>query len=468
MNIITIEIKNDIMNLISSFYAKFEPEVAKYQHLDIINRSVISIDEFYETFILCHAEIRKDTKNKVRYFIQRKLSKLNKITDDKLPEYDIINDTCPTTVDFYWDTLFHIYILMESCMEDIDQTVINTIASEIAKHTEQIELIAQNAEDDKRKKDILADRHTELLKEKMDELDLPDVNSLLSKVNDPMVMEVLKKFTGQDNIDIASMLKQTLGTDNLDTVDINSIMKQTLGENKEIATMLSTLMDSYNNGDKTMDMSNMSSILDSVIPTVDSNCEVNNILIEKMFNDLLYVYEKKDNSHPAIEDRISTTSLKYMNLINRGSLQINELLGCLWKVANNEEKQNYIVTMDKEDLTADTTKILINKYVPKDILSQIPIDINMIIDSFFDGGFTDMSSMFDMAKTYMSGHEENIKEVILDEDQSKEMEEYYDKMMNNCEETTSCHLSSSSVVKSNGTEPGNDTSSKKKNSKKRV
>lgn len=450
MSVISDGIKKDIKDLITSFYAKFNPEVEKYQHLEIISRSAVSIDDFYDGFVQAHAEIRTDNKNKVRYFIQKKFNKLNKISTIKLPEHDIINQMCTTTIDLYWDTMHHMYILAESCMSDTDQTVINTIASEITKYSQQLEEIAAAEAAEIERKEAQAKKHAELLEQRMDKIDMPDINSLLSNVTDPKMKKAMKQMAKQSGM------------------DINGALKSALGENKEVASMITTLMQNYNNAeDKTFDVQNMSSIFGSIIPEIDHTCQVNIILANKIYQDLLYVYEKKDETFPIIDQRIINTANKYMGLVKNGSLKVEELIACLWKVANDDEKQKYVVAMEKETITAPTIKTLINKFVPRQMLRQVPMDINGIVDTIFDGNFADLTSLFDMAKTYMANQSEEPEEVKLTEDQTLELEAYYDKMMSLGEKDTSSGdvPSSSSKKKVEGKSSPDDVSTSKKKGK---
>jgi hypothetical protein len=415
MSEIPEDIKNDALSLVQAFYAKFSPEVEKYRHLEIISRPAISEKEFYDRFMNSHEEIRLNSKGKIKYFIQKKANKLHKITDQKLPEHDIIDQMCTTTVDLYWDTLHHMYILLESCMPDVDQIVINTIASEISKYDQKLIDEAQAKVDLIAKKEAQDARRVELLEQKMEKMEMPDMSSLMAGIDDPEMKKMMKKMT-----------KGAGG------FDINGAMKAALGENKEVASIVSTLLDNYNSGEnKTFDVQNMASVLGSVIPEIDHTCEVNIILVNKIYQDLLYVYEKKDETVPNIDKRIIATANKYMDLVKKGSLKIEELIACLWKVANNEEMQKYVVAMEKEEITAPTIKTLVKKYVPRQMLRQVPVDIDTIIDGICDGNFTDLTSIFDLAKTYMSGQEEEPVTVELTNEQTLELEAYYDKLMSN-------------------------------------
>lgn len=426
MSTIPSNIKNDIIDLITSFHEKFEPEVEKYRHLDIIDRSVIPIEDFYNVFVACHSEIRDDCKTKGRYFIMKKANKLHKISVNKLPENDIIDSMCDSTVDFYWDTLHHIYILLENCMDEKDQTVINTIASEISKHNEQMESLRALELENQAKKDKILAKKAEAMERKMEKIDMPDISTIMDSVKDPKMMEMIQKMAG--GADIEGMLKGVM--DKNSGADLNGMLKGVMGENTELVSMMGTLLDSYNNGDKSMDMNNLSSMIGSVVPTIDHTCQVNVILINKIYQDLLYIYEKQDANAPVIDKRIVTTVDRYMALVAKGSLKVEELIGCLWKVANDEDKQKYVVEMEKEVITGPTIKKLIKKYVPKMMLDQVPMDIDTIVDSIFAGNMADLSSIFDMAKQYMSGGDVEVEK--LSDIQMANLADHYDRMMETC------------------------------------
>lgn len=425
---IPIDIKNDVMALIDSFYQKFNNEAEKLKILDIIESEPMTQEEFYNAFLNCHNEIRQDAKNRARYFILKKTKKLHSSITNELPEHSVINQYCiPSTVDSYWDTLFHSYVLLESCMEDKDQSVITTIVNTIDETT-RLEEERLKAENDARlNKELLIERKAKIMEDRVDKMNVPDIKSLLSQVKDPKISKMLNELGGKSGMDIDKLMQ--MAENHTGGGDLNNMLKGLMGENKEAASVLSTLMDSFNDTDGSINIENIGSILSSVVPSIDQTCHVNAVLIEKMYNDILYIYEKKTNPTLPLSKRVTDIVTKYIDIVKKGCFSPEELIGCIWKVATDEDKQQYLKNMEKEDIDAESIKAIIKKFVPRNILRQIPVDVDAVIDTIFEGNFADIGSLMDVAKNFMTTQTGTIEEDELTEEQMAELEAQYDRMM---------------------------------------
>lgn len=442
---IPTDIKNDIMTLIDSFYQKFHPEMEKLRVLEIIESEPITKDQFYNTFTLSHNDIRQDTKNRVRYFILKKHKKLHGNISNHLPEHENVMTYCvPSTIELYWDTLFHSYMLLESCRTDKDESVITTIVSVIEKASKEAEEKALEEEEKKKRKEEQIERKAQIMEKRMEKVNMPDVKELMAHVKDPKIAKAINELGGRSGLDFDKLMKMA---EDKAGGDINGVLKGALSENKEIASILTTLMDSFNNTDGNINLENINSVLSSIIPPIDHTCHVNAVLIDKIYSDLIYVYEKKDESFPPLTNRVSTTITKYMDIIKKGILPIEELVGCMWKVATDEDKQEYVKNMEKETIDGPSIKIIIKKFIPRQILRQIPVDIDSIVDTIFNNNFAEIGSLMDMAKNFMTSQSGDVEEEQLTDDQMAELEAHYDKLMATVKDESTVDTSSSKKSK---------------------
>lgn len=417
------DVKSDIESLITSFYEQYVPEMERYKYLELVTNDPCTKEEFYSKMIKSHIEIRKDTAKKARYFILKKTQKLNTECKNKLPEIDNIENLSTETRSNYWETVHQIYMLLESEQHDKDEAVINTIGIGLERLTiekqENLVLIEKNLE----KERIKNNKKIQKINKKIDEISIPNSSELIEKAT--------SAIDTISNPEVADLVKTFLNTGAEHTKDfnINGMMKKALNENSQYNSIIIALLDGYNSTNGDFSMENMTSIINNINQTVDVSKPEISILTEKLFQDFVYIYEKKAGKPKKIIVRFDEIVSKYTKLVKGNIVQITELLTCVWKIANDEEKRTFIESMNNDDINSVVIKKLIKKYIPEEMLNKLPVDPDAIIDMFFTGDMVNLSSMLDSAKNWVSTINQETPEPQLTDEQMAELEEYYDKVM---------------------------------------
>jgi len=417
LNLIMSRIESEVRNLINIFYRSFEPEMERYKYLELVTASPITECEFYSQFYNVYTEIRTDTVKKVRYFISKKIAKLNNECANKLPEIDNIPCLSNNIRDMYWETLYQSYMLLESIHPEKNEAVINTLAVELKKVYDAREVEQARIASEKLKEETINAKKVKKMTKQIDEMGVPNTNDLLDKA------------TGLVNPEIMSLIKTAMNSESL---NISEMIKKSLADYPTSAAILSTIMDSYMSTNGELNEGNLKIVVNEAISGLNIDSPEFNVLIDKIYNDILYIYEKPSGKRSQkMINRINDTFEKYKTLIDKKSFSVEELVGCIWKIANDEEKRKYIDSMEKEEISPSIIKALIKKHVPSEILAYIPIDINTIIDTMFTGDMSNISSLLDMAKGWLTATKKPAIEEKLTDAQMAELEDYYDKIMDN-------------------------------------
>jgi len=101
--------------------------------IEIDKKTLIILEKtLWSVFINNHLEIRQNMKL-TRYFILKKMNKLNKELKTQLYMKNIYDNLLDITQDEYWKFIHTLFILFETAHIDKDDAIINTIAAELLK-----------------------------------------------------------------------------------------------------------------------------------------------------------------------------------------------------------------------------------------------------------------------------------------------------------------------------------------------
>ena len=408
-------IEFEVKNLISIFYKSFEPEMERYKYLELVKTDPISEKDFYTGFFNVYSEIRTDTAKKVRYFISKKILKLNNECTNKLPEIDNIHNLSNNIKEMYWETLYQSYMLFESIHPEKNEAVINTLAVELKKVYDNREQEEKKISEERIKSELINSKKMKKMNKQIDSMDISSTTNKLIEQASSMVTP-----------EIASLLKSNLPG----SLNIMDTVKESLSQYPRYSSIISSVLESYLTTGE-ISAESFTSIVNTSLEGIDTESEEFNLLTERIYKDMLYIYEKPSSKSLKLVTRINNTFEKYKSLLEKKSFSYEEIMGCVWKIANDTEKRAYIDNMEKDDINSSTIKLLIKKHIPPEFLAYIPMDINTIIDTVFTGDMSNISSLLDIAKGWLTSNTKTVKEEEkLTEDQMAELEKFYDKILN--------------------------------------
>lgn len=403
---LSAEDSEEINILINDFYYNIENEFEKLSFLDIVTDMTCKREEFYDQFLQVHQEVR-ETNHKIRHFILMKVNKIKKENTHTVPLMDIIGAFSNETEKKYWELVQHLYILLEASCDDSQDDVISTITVELQKrHDKEQEMFLEKQAKEQQQLLILEEKQKSR-DERAKKQQIPDVDEMLSHLdNNPEVMEIFNKMSGGAS-----------------TKNMNQALKQAMKENPEMTNMFKSAISMM--GDSEDANNDMMSVLEQFMPKVDMECHTNIVLLNKIYNDIIYVFSTNDDNNTNIKDRIITKTKMYRSIIEKGKLTPDEIVACIWKITTHDEMKDYIVNMSKTEITMELVLSIATEVLPKDWIDNFG-DIEKIksMCSGMSGGGIDIVSMMDMFKSANPGVSE--PEIILTEEQMLELEKYYD------------------------------------------
>lgn len=326
------EDKNDIDFLINNFYNDIEHEFEKLSFLDIVSDITCERDNFLNEFVKVHQEIRQ-TNHKIRHFILMKTNKIKKENANTIPLMDIIGAFSNDIEKKYWDMTQHVYIMLESACDDKQDEVINTITIELQKRDDKLKEQMLEIEAKKQRELDIIERKNKAREERAEKQKLPDIDEMLSHMdNNPEMMEMFNKMSGGAS-----------------TNDMGNTIKQAMNENPEMTSMFKNAMAMMKESGDDSDMDVMG-IVEQFIPNIDMNCHTNVVLLNKIYNDIVYVFSTAENETSDIKDRLMDKITSYRHIIESGKLTPEEIISCIWKISTHEDMKNYIINMEKTEL----------------------------------------------------------------------------------------------------------------------
>lgn len=390
-------VNNECKELIQTLYEEMQPKMEKLVFLELVNKNYIDQDTFFSQMIDIHQEIRKASTNKFRYFVNMKLGKLVKDIKSPLPLSEYLslidNDTCHT----YWKTVHQLYALLESECKDKNEPYINTLVSEVDRRDNVKALEAEQVELRHKK---MAENAEKRLTIQQDRANLPDIDEFINQLDsNPEMMEAVAMMTGQ----------------NMSTKEMKHSLKQAMKSNPQMINMIKGAMSMANNDGAEMDLMGM---LEQFIPDIDMNCHTNIVLVNKIYNDMLYIFEGD-----TVKERMIEKAQVYKDLIGNNRITISEIIACMWKITNDEEKFNSIQNISTEHLNMDTLMAVALEFIPTDMLDKLG-DLEALKNMMSSG---DMGGMGDIMKMFKGKMNPEIEEELTEE-QLKELEEFYNSM----------------------------------------
>jgi len=384
-------IKNECEELVNLLYADYQPKLEKLVFLGLVDENFIKQEEFLNQMITLHQEIRLASTNRFRYFVNMKLGKLVANIKSSLPLSEYLDMVGQDVCYNYWNTVHHLYALLESVCEDKNEAYINTLVSEINRRDKVKALEEAEIAERQRKMAENAEKHLSLKEERT------NVDDFLDQLeSNPEMMEAVASMTGQ-NMSISDM-------------------KKALNANPQMINMIKGAMSMVNGNDE-VDLKEM---LSQFIPDIDMNCQTNIVLVNKIYNDLLYIFETETP-----RERIIEKATIYKDLISNNRITLSEVLACAWKIANDEEKFTTIQNISTEHITMDMVMSIVLEFIPSDMLDKFG-DIDAI-KNMIAGAGGDMGGMGDIMKMFQGKMKPDIDEQLTEE-QMKELEDFYNSM----------------------------------------
>lgn len=389
--------EEECMDLINQLYETIEPNMGKLVHLELATDDYCRQVDFMIQMKNLHQEIRNASTNRFRYFVNMKLSKLKKDIKSPVPLSEYLGMLDNDTNHQYWKIVHQLYVLLESELDDKNEPYINTIVDEITRRDKVVAdelLCAENA------KKTAIERAEKRLTIKQENANMmPDVDDFLKQLDEnPEMMDAITAMTGQK----------------MSTKDMKKSLKQAMSENPQMVNMLQNAMNS-DSGE--MDIMGM---VEQFIPNLDMNCHTNIVLVNKIYADLMYIFEGD-----AVKDRMKEKIRTYRDLITRERISVNEMLACLWKISNDEEKFTAIKNINTDELGVETLMSVAMEFIPPEMLEQFG-DIEAMKKMFAGGG--DMGPLADVMKMFKKDMKPEIEEELT-EDQLKELEDYYNEII---------------------------------------
>ena len=391
------DIRNECNEIVQSLYDEIQPKLEKLVFLDLVSKDYVMNETFMNQMISIHQEIRKASTNKFRYFVNMKLAKLVKDIKSPLPLSEYLglidNDTCY----IYWKSVHQLYAILESECEDKNEPYINTLISELERRDKVKALEAEQIE---ARHKLMAENAEKRLTIQQNRANLPNIDEFIDQLDsNPEMMEAVAMMTGQ----------------NLSTKEMKYSLKQAMKTNPQMINMIKGAMSMVSSDNQEMDLMGM---LEQFIPDIDMNCQTNIVLVNKIYNDLMYIFA--DNN---IKERLIEKAHIYKDLISNNRVTVSEMLACLWKISNDEEKFNAIQSISTEHLTIDMLMSVALEFIPSDMLDKLG-DLDALKNMISNGDMGEMGNIMNMFKGKMKPEIEE----KLTEDQMRELEEFYNSM----------------------------------------
>lgn len=383
------------MDLINQLYEIIEPNMGKLIHLELATNNYCKQNDFLNQIVNLHQEIRKASTNRFRYFVNMKMSKLKKDIKNPIPLSEYLSMFDKETNHQYWKIVHQLYVLLESEFDDKNEPYINTILDEIVRRDKVVEDELLNA-----KKSVINNAENQLINtnEKTQEI---NIDVFLKHLDEnPEMMNAITSMTGQ----------------NMTTKDMKNFLKQALNENPQIVNMLENAM----NGDSSE--MNIMGMIEQFIPNLDMNCRTNIVLVNKIYSDLMYIFEGDQ-----VKERMKEKIHIYRDLITLERISVNEMLACLWKISNDEEMFTAIKNINTNDLNVETLLSVAMEFIPPEMLEQFG-DIEAMKKMFINGTGGDMGPLSDIMKMFNKDMKPEIDEQLT-EDQLIELENYYNEII---------------------------------------
>jgi hypothetical protein len=340
-------------------------------------------------------EIRTASTNRFRYFVNMKLSKLLKDIKNPLPLSDTLSLLDTDTCHLYWKTVHQIYVLLESEQENKNEPYINTLISEIDRRDLEKSLREEEViERGKR----LAENAEKRLSIQQERASIPSIDDFINQIeSNPEMMEAVSMMLGKS----------------LSINDMKTSLKQAMKENPQIMNMIKGAMSmASNSSSENVDLLN---IVNQFVPDLDMNCHTNIVLVNKIFNDMMYIFEGN-----MVKERMKEKIIIYKDLLTNNRITISEMLACIWTIANDKDKINSIQNISTENLTVDMFISLALELIPEDMIGKLG-DIKALKAMFADG---DMGGLGDLLKQFKGQMQPDIEQNLTDE-QLKELEDFY-------------------------------------------
>ena len=372
---------------------------------DLVNLGILSHNDFetadklfWTKFIQNHEEIRSDIKL-TRHFIIKKKDKLIKELKTSLFMSNIYDKFMDDTKSQYWKFVHTVFLLLESCHNEKNDAIINTLTGELAKliKLEVVEERVETSGQESSKSSMSGRLKNKKLNKKQDELDMSKINDLLGGMDMSKMGEMLG---GMD----MSKMGEMLG--GMDMSKIGEMMKGIPGEN----------------GSEDMDMSKM---LSTIMPGMET--KKNDILMNDLIHDITSNMGNLESSDQVFE---ITKQLgeKYQKMIISGEIDSSEVIGSLMGL------------MTDKKFTEELSKIDMSKIKPEEMMSKMMENISPEMLGGLTNGNMDLTNIGSLitgitgmaGNTGMLGKTGEVKQELeqkeLTEEQLKEMEEYYSKL----------------------------------------
>ena len=391
----------ECLELINQLYAVVEPNMGKLIHLDLATDTYCKQSDFMIQMKNLHNEIRNASTNRFRYFVNMKLTKLKKDIVNPVPLSEYLDMLDNETVHLYWKIVHQIYVLLESIQNEKNEPYINTIIEEI---TRRDKIVADAITFKENKKKAVADRTEKRLSLQQAKNDLPNVDDFLKQLDEnPEMMDAISSMTGQS----------------MSTKDMKTTLQQAMSDNPQMINMLQNAIKMGDGENGEVDMMGM---LEQFIPNLDMNCHTNIVLVNKIYNDLMYIFDGG-----IVKDRMKEKIHIYRDLISRERISVNEMLACLWKISNDEVMFTTIKNINTDDLSVETLMSVALEFIPPEMVAQFG-DIDARKTMFTGGMGGDMGPLSDMMKMFKKDMKPEIEEALT-EDQLKELEDYYNEII---------------------------------------
>ena len=435
----------------SDFFALISEQSANLVDLQVLSYKDFDTAEklFWTKFIQNHEEIRADIRL-TRHFIIKKKDKLMKELKTPLFMSNIYDNLMDETKSEYWKFVHTVFLLLESCHNEKNDAIINTLTSELEKLVQKEEEVVEEVVEEEVSKDKKVNKKIGRYKKKEEmPFDMSKVNEMLGKIGGNSGLDMSKitemmggLMNGSGNLDMSKMGEMMGGlgeNNNMGGFDMSKMgemmggLMNSMGgkggkesqnllegfDMSKMGEMMGGLMNSMGgqseNGAENIDMSKM---LNTFMPGIEN--KKNDLLMNNLMNDITSKMGNLESSEQVFE---ITKELgeKYQNMITSGEIDSTEIIGSLMGL------------MTDKKFTEELSKIDMSKIKPEEMITKMIETVSPDMLGGVENGNLDLSNIGSLISGITGGVQKPVETNKLEEkeltsEQLKEMEEYYSKL----------------------------------------
>jgi hypothetical protein len=389
----------DIINIQkSNFFSLISEQSVNLIDLEVLNYKDIDNAEknFWTTFVENHQEIRSDIKL-TRHFILKKKEKLGKELKTPLFMYNIYDNLGEDSKLEYWKFVFMAFLLFETVYNEKNDAILNTLSNELEKMVQE-EILVKEKIKVKTKETTSVDQNKDTA-ESTNSFDMSKIGELMSGVTGSS-----NDSGGFDMSKLGELMGGLTGSSNNGGFDMSK---------------LGDLMNGLNGGTENMSDIDMSKMLNSFMPGIDS--KKNESLMKNLMDDITGTMGNLESTDQVFE---ITKQLgeKYQNMITSGQLDPTEIIGSLMGLMTDKNFNDELSKIDMSKINPEEMMAKMMEKVSPDMLNEVMGSVGGAENLDLANIGSLISGVASMSNSQNIKSEESVK---LTPEQLEEMEDYY-------------------------------------------